>query len=354
MTIQSDIADAIALEQGVQAKFNAGLALIGNDDSGASSPSGAPHDTAAKYNLVASIYGQTALGQKLAAIAADAGPAPTPPPAPLPSSLPTVLGAYCGGGNVAGVNAFAASIAKTVGIASDYLSGATWASIAGPWPANVWDKSRRLALGVPILPSADPSGKGSFAQGADGAYNATFAALAKNLIAAGHADAALRLPWEWDGSWEPWWVNSTTMATVFAAYYRQIVNTMRAVPGAAFEFSWYYGSSEGTTILNDAYPGDAYVDTIELDFYDSAPWASNLPVLTSFATFAAAHNKPLNFGEWGMRNMGDNKAFMDNFVGWLRTHPVKWASYFNFNSGGDSILAHYPIAQAELKTLVFP
>jgi len=37
---------------------------------------------------------------------------------------------------------------------------------------------------------------------------------------------------------------------------------------------------------------------------------------------------------------------VNDFTAWMKANNVAWASYFNFNSGGNSILADYPNALA--------
>ena len=60
-----------------------------------------------------------------------------------------------------------------------------------------------------------------------------------------------------------WSVASSTDAANFVAFWRQIVTTMRAVPGAKFKFLWNPNSGSPTTYTPDqAYPGDAYVDYV--------------------------------------------------------------------------------------------
>ena len=58
---------------------------------------------------------------------------------------------------------------------------------------------------MPIIPT-DSSGTavGTLAQGATGAFNASYVTLAQTLVAGGQSNAYLRLGWEFDGSWMPW------------------------------------------------------------------------------------------------------------------------------------------------------
>lgn len=308
-----------------------------------------------------------------------------------------VLGDYEGAGNAGGIAAFASETKTTVGIAADYNGGptaaeTTWADIESSYPASTWTgKPYLLQLGVPMLPGSGAT----LADGAAGDYNSYFTTLAQNLVAAGESNAILRIGWEWDESTSPWYAaGSTTDATDFATYWQQIVTAMRAVPGANFNYSWYFGDANtdgvpgaATAITNDAYPGDSYVSSISLDFYDQT-WTgscnlpynittvptpagptppselitategqcvwngSYLPALNGLTTFASAHNKPIGITEWGAitrsdgHGLGDDPYYINNLTTWMKANNVTYASYFDFDpglsNGGDSVLSTYP------------
>jgi len=294
---------------------------------------------------------------------AASGPAPAPPP---PARVTSVsLGVYAGAGNRGGIASFASDTGAAMAIAGDYQNGSTWSTIDSSYPASTWSGSGyRLALGVDMLPNSGAS----LAAGASGAYNGYFTTLAQNLVSVGAANAILRIGWEWDQSSNPWYVSNATDAANFAAYWRQIVTAMRAVPGADFDYAWYYGDG-GSGITAAAYPGSGYVSSVTLDFYDqtwdgscglafdntSTPaqsecaWSGTYaPELAGFASFAAANGEPMGFGEWGVisrsdgHGLGDDPTFVDNFASWVGSHDVAYADYFDANSGGNSILTDYP------------
>jgi len=58
--------------------------------------------------------------------------------------------------------------------------------------------------------------------------------------------------------------------------------------------------------------------------------------------------KPVGIGEFGVIDRsdghggGDDPTFGTDFAAWVMANDVAWASYFNGNSGGDSILADFP------------
>ena len=147
------------------------------------------------------------------------------------------LGDYAGWVNPSGIAKFASTTGTHPTLVTDYLDRSDgWSQMDSGNGMGGWKSSGyRLVLGVPIIPAT--SG-GSLAQGATGAYNQYFATLAQNLVAGGEGNAILRLGWEFNGNWYPWSVANNTDAANFAAYWRQIVNTMRAVPGADFSYLW--------------------------------------------------------------------------------------------------------------------
>ena len=264
-------------------------------------------------------------------------------------------GAYTGPADPTGIKSFAASTGTKLTIATDYLpSNLGWNGIDGAnygtsWLTSAWQNSGyTLSLGVPMIPS-NSSGQlqGTLAQGATGAYNAYFTTLATNLVASGEGNSYLRLGWEFDGNWYAWQAQSTSAEADYAAYFRQIVISMRSVPGAAFKFVWNPDAAAFTSSTYNvqlAYPGSSYVDVIGLDLYDfnwtastpSAAWTNSfLPQLTAAATFANSQGKPIALTEWGVvmtPGYGDDPSYINNMIAWMRSHNVAYEAYFNGNA----------------------
>jgi hypothetical protein len=296
-------------------------------------------------------------------------PTTTPAAPAAGSGTATVLeGAYVGPANPSGLSSFAIATGTHPTIASDYLpassgwtgmdganGGLTW--LTGPWSST----GDTLSLGVPMIPTnANNVPLGTLAAGATGAYNQYFSTLASTLVGAGDSTAYLRLGWEFDGNWYAWDAATATDEANYAAYFRQIVTTMRAVPGAAFKFVWNPDASAFVTpgySVSAAYPGSAYVDMIGLDVYDqswdtpqtpSNAWNSTtLPALTAAQQFAASVNERLAVCEWGVtirtdnHGLGDDPLYINNMISWMRTpaNHVVYESYFDYNtipSGGDT------------------
>ena len=267
-------------------------------------------------------------------------------------------GVYVAPADPSGVAAFGAATGTSPTIASDYLPyNDGWVGMDGSGGSLNWmfaqgwtGSGYTLSLGVPIIPS-DSSGNpvGTLAQGATGAYNSYYVTLAQTLIAAGESNAYLRLGWEFDGNWYAWSAQTPSAEAEFAAYFQQIVTSMRSVPGGNFKFVWNPDADAFTTAgynVELAYPGNAYVNLIGLDAYDmvwiSDPTPANawdqvvLPELTAAHQFAAAEGEPLAITEWaevsGGNGLGDDPLYMNNIIAWMKdpANDVLFESYFSF------------------------
>jgi hypothetical protein len=282
------------------------------------------------------------------------------------------LGVYVGAADPAGVRTFNQWLGRPVTWAMDFFSGESWESIESPgWWLDAWkDTPYRMVFSVPIL----PDNAGTLQQGATGAYNDHFRKLAQLLIAKGQDDAVLRLGWEFNGNWFRWAASSDPQA--FVGYWREIVTTMRSVPGAHFTFDWCPNGGPTDMPADRAYPGDAYVDYIGQDFYDAGwaqgwqdpatRWQSNLTQpfgLQWQRDFAAAHGKPMSYGEWGLwvradgHGGGDDPYFIQKMHDWLDRNNVAFAMYFDHEGGdGAHILENnqFPKAAAKFKELFGP
>ena len=101
------------------------------------------------------------------------------------------------------------------------------------------------------------------------------------MVAAGQGSSIVRLGWEFNGIWFPW--GAAGHAGQFVAYWRQIVTTMRAVPGLDFTFEWNPSRGDlGAGNLAAFYPGNKYVDYVGLDVFD-VEWQSYPGAKAEFA-----------------------------------------------------------------------
>jgi hypothetical protein len=288
------------------------------------------------------------------------------------SALPKVnvatvpFGVYVGSGQPRNVAAFARKTGTKPSLASDYLPRTDgWAGMVRSQPLqrilSPWRNGRyQLVLGVPMLPTSDGRSVGTLAAGASGRYDAEFATLARTLLSYGESNAILRIGWEFNGTWYPWSVTNPTDAANYAAYFRNIVTTMRIVPGAAFRFVWNATSGPEPEAAQSSYPGNAYVDYIGLDLYDQVwgipldprlawpRYVTEVDGLQWLASFAAAHHKPAVIPEWGLtirsdgHGLGDDPLYVAKMAQWISTHDVAFTSYFDVDApdGDHNILDH--------------
>lgn len=269
----------------------------------------------------------------------------------------------------------------TVPLIMDWASGATWNTVSlNAWnPVDSWAAAGmgpadgyRFSLG--LHPMADEAGDYSQTNTnldnvIAGDYDWVWTAFGQNLIDAGAADTCIRFGWEMNGDWGGrWQVNGIDGR--FAAAWQRVHGIIQGLSGANFE--WCFNPTLGAHYPqgqlfspDDAWPGDAYVDSIGLDCYDSVGWEPpvgySLPYdeakvlrwntmltqthgLNFWESFARAHNKPICFPEWGVGrrwgdpngqggSIGDNPYYITKMREWMEDHWVTWENYFEVNVG---------------------
>lgn len=305
---------------------------------------------------------------------------------PSGAGTSVLLGSYNGGGNVSGNQAFASETGTTASNYSDYLDGTSFSSMcsgSSPYPlGNIVGQlgSAQLILSVPLAGARyGTNGAATMASyvANPAAWDQCFTTLATDLVADGFGNAIIRLMWEPDSG--IYSSGDLTSAANYATLWRDAWTSAMAVSGAHFQWAWYWGGNFDSATNDTAYPGGQYVDYITFDQYDqswqgapcSVPyngstwtatqsncvWTNNISqVLGELANFASNAGKPIGIGEWGVINRGDghgggdDPTFINNFTTWMNSHNVAWASYFNFNSGGDSVLAHFPNSLTAFKS----
>jgi hypothetical protein len=308
---------------------------------------------------------------------------PTTPPA---SSSGLLVGSYNGAADPSGALSFAQETDTTASLYSDYLDGSSWSSMVGsagdpPWVIGQLKGelgSMRLLLSVPLVNAGyadDQAALAAYATDPAATWDPAFTTLAQNLVAAGFSNAIIRLMWEPDSG--IYSNDDMTSANNYAALWQDAWNAMMAVPGAHFQWAWYWGGNFDADTNATAYPGNAYVNYVTFDFYDQSwdgscgiayngsafsatqeacLWSDSYDVtLGALASFAAAHDKPIGIGEFGVIDRsdghggGDDPTWVNDFYSWMMANSVAWASYFNFDSGGNSVLADFPNALAAFK-----
>jgi hypothetical protein len=281
------------------------------------------------------------------------------------------LGVYRGSAAPAQVAEFGAWLGRNPTVALDYVDPSSWATIEDPtWWANAWSKSPyRVVYSVALIPDSG----GSLQEGARGTYNVHFRRLAETLVRHGQANAVIRLGWEFNGEWTRWTAQRDPEA--FSAYWRLVVETMRSVPGAQFEFDWCVALGR-FGVVEAAYPGDSYVDFVGMDAYDTwwneaertdlaKRWQRMLDEpggLRWHRDFARAHGKRMTYPEWGLwirpdgRGGGDNPYYVEKMHQWITQNDVAYHAYFDHDAedGQHRLLAHFPRGASIFRSLFRP
>lgn len=270
--------------------------------------------------------------------------------------------------------------------AEDNLGDTYWDFFEKGWPDSfrqwgVWkaqNPARRLVLAVPFYVKDEPgSDRDRIAACARGDYNAHYAAMARNLAAAGLGDSILRIAWEAQGDWAPWSYRNDP--TNWRACWRNVASSAKQVT-PTLRTNWNVGDDIGGTRSDmrdsvaiagfDAfYPGSDVVDEIGIDTYATPP-------ITDYATFfgdevgnlgwfvqqANRLGKPLSFPEWGLwdsrqldRPDGsrDDPVYIQRMYTWMTDpdHRVAWAAYFDVNA---DVNAYHQLQPDWQEGTVFP
>jgi hypothetical protein len=284
-------------------------------------------------------------------------------------------------GGPGNIDAFATWLGSPVTVGSDYAATDSWANWTFPgWQSTGWlawrtaHPSNRLVFAPGFGVMQDMTG------GAAGTYDSYWKALGQALVAAGYPDAIIRIAHEFNGNW--YWYQPQGQESAFIGYWQHAVTAMRSATGQSFSFFWNptlgVVDENGTPFdCENAYPGDAYVDYIGPDTYDSdwgvyptsgtitqamqdQTWQSIVTQdhgLTWFVSFAAMHKKPLAVAEWGLwavgsgHGGGDDPSYIQNMHDWLNANGVSFANYFD--SGDNQIYpgTMFPNALTKLKQL---
>ncbi|WP_336491538.1 carbohydrate-binding domain-containing protein [Methylobacterium nigriterrae] len=185
---------------------------------------------------------------------------------------------------------------------------------------------------------------GNLDAAATGSYNEHYLKAAQAIAATtpGTEPIYIRTGWEMNGTWFPWSAQGHEQA--FVGAFQQFVDTFRSVSDR-FKFEWTPNVGNDWFVHPaDAYPGDAYVDVIGMDFYWNTQWEGTDPVgaWNSLVTrssglqwqqdFAAAHGKPTAISEWGTSS-SDAGPFFQKAGQWFTQHNMLYQSYWDYTDG---------------------
>ena len=268
-----------------------------------------------------------------------------------------------------------------LGVAHSQLAetfiGPTFSSIANPtyvWTAYA-GTTYRLVVSTPML--GTDSGA-SLATCATGAYDSYYTTLGNNLVSHGHADAIIRLGWEFNLSSSKW--SASTDPTNWVTCFQHEATALRAASGQSFKIDWNTNNGKQAIAPDSVYPGDSYVDIIGVDAYDvdwsvytnytgdhALAWTHIVGTATSYnlqwqVNFAAAHHKLLSIPEWGVGNNaqsghlgGDDPYYIQQMANWITTNKYYYADYFwQNNANGDYELTDFPNSATAFQTYFKP
>lgn len=250
---------------------------------------------------------------------------------------------------------------KPIDTVVDYLGGSTWASIEdASWMAHKWDSlsGAHIVLSMFMLPTQDSTA--NMHDCAATLYNSHYVAAGNSLVAAGYANATIRLGWENTGSWFPKWGYVNDNMYYYGSCWRNEVKSLRQATGQHFTFDWnisdqhidpLLGNDPSTCFVTNGcgmYPGDSFVDVISGDFYDNETsdptqhiqsW-ENIQYgaygLNWLSDFAAAHGKRMAIPEWGVEWKcagtwmgGDDPYYVYQMSRFVASHDVVYQNIFN-------------------------
>jgi hypothetical protein len=258
------------------------------------------------------------------------------------------------GNSAAKVNLFESWLGRAGDGILAYVGFANWADFNAGWIVPLFAPvDRRIFWSVPLIVTG-----ANLTDAASGAYDAYYRSIAQTIAAYRPDEPViyLRTGWEFNGDWFPW-TATDGKAQAYIGAYQRFVTVFRSV-SPRFRFEWNVNvGTQNPAQMNpeSAYPGDAYVDMIGMDFYWDPAWDPADPVqaFTSMRTrdyglqwhqnFAAAHNKPTTYSEWGIRT-NNAGPYIDLVKKWFYDHHVIFHTYWDSNSAypGELSSGQYP------------
>jgi len=247
------------------------------------------------------------------------------------------LGVFVGN-NPTGVYSFETWLGREVDGVLGFIGQASWTDFTegARWAAdNLWSQiDRPIYWSVPLIVEG-----ASLDQAAAGAYDGYWRSVAQQLADTRPQDEVIyvRTGWEFNGNWMPWAAKGNEQAFIEA--FRGFVDVFRSVSDR-FVFEWNVNIGDMGMNPADAYPGDAWVDIIGMDFYWNTRWDPSDPDqawnymvnrkygLQWLEDFAAARSKPTAYSEWGV--MSDNAgSYLEKARAWFESHDVVYQNYWN-------------------------
>ena len=296
----------------------------------------------------------------------------TPPPNP-PATTGKVINAIFVGNarsdpsEVIDLNRFEAWLGKNVEGVLAYTGNDTWGDCDPGWQiggnAYVGSSGREALWSIPNFPRINSLAE--MRSAASGAQNSRYRGWAQQIVNARSGDSRdihVRTCWELGGEWF-WWTNDAKAdRTAFINAFRNFADSFHAI-SPRFKIAWDIvpDRTDQFGLVEDYYPGDAYVDVIAQDVYWHTQWDGDDPntgwqrKLNDFGNdkwrgldwcenFARTHGKGLAIPEWGVPGAsGDthNTArYMELMRNWCTAKRVSYMTYWNSPAGGyDGLLS---------------
>jgi hypothetical protein len=238
-------------------------------------------------------------------------------------------------------------------------------------PMVDWLKARpgrQIAYSLGMFRVSSPSSnKQTLAACAAGSYDTDFINVARAFQQYGITNNIFRIGWEFTGNWFSW--RSAGQEANYAACYRRIVTVLRnTVPSNHWTFDWNPIAGTSAAILAKTYPGDAYVDYVSADIYDTsrytlvaypypascdaacrlthqkANWNYINGQMNDLRNFGISHGKKFAVPEWGVWSEagvtsstpggGDDPYFIQQFYNYINNpaNNVAYTVYFEANA----------------------
>lgn len=256
-------------------------------------------------------------------------------------------------GRESNVEAFEQWLGRTGLLALDYTPGDSWDNFTATmaWLPGYWwqyNPNRNLVWSIQLT----MAGTG-LAQIAAGLEDSAYEYVASQ-IAWAQPNAIIRIGWEANGDWFPWSA-ATGEQTDYIAAFRHVAAIFKAAsPG--FRIDWCVNFGPVNVPADQIYPGDDVVDIIGMDIYDNNPQSATDPEaswqnylnspygLIWHKQFAAQHNKPMSYPEWGVGQQGDNPTFVSGMANWIANNNVLYNDYWNTDAGYPGMISNgqYP------------
>lgn len=253
-------------------------------------------------------------------------------------------------GSYAGNGSFATWRETPLGIGGVWMDTNETAMLMGPeWslkPGNLWGNFNGPMDIAPggLWRAAGETWAAAAAGAYDGRWTTFWARLGQYWAPRDPALLYVRLAHEYNITSSPWRLEPGQEANFITAWRRWHSIKQSILPAAKLTWCPNCGNSYHTSYdIRDTYPGDAYVDVIGTDWYNTWPWvntvadfavkinqvqANNAPQgIEKWRQYAASRGKPMAISEWASSSNpsssaggGDAPVFMEQLYGWLQQH----------------------------------